>query len=300
MIYCGYKGIGKTTLSKNNKKYLDLDLNKLSQNEDNIIKILKHFESLGYHIMISYTNHYFVNKLRHLEFNLVTISPDIRLYERYLKDKNLNIDTDTFNTDIRFLQDDIFRDKRIIISDLNYNLEDEINKYHKELDEYKIADEKSNKMNHIHIFDMTEEQRNEYYNLNKITFEYNKKTGMEDVVRDSGLWIRFCYENNSHLLLGIVDAIDDICYIVLDTEMNIHYIPYIIRYDVVHCASDIPENYTLKSYNNYKEIVNNMVQQSVEAWVDEYYKNDKVKAEELRNEYKDLDNIYFYLWDKLK
>ena len=142
MIICGYAGVGKTTLCKQYKKYIDLDSNTFQKDSnwvetycETVIKLVND----GYDVFVSChkaVRNYFDTK----EIEYITISPTLELEKQWLEKLKKRYFDDTSDANYRavdriihhYTEDitDLLKARNVIVIDnVKYELKTLLNEY---------------------------------------------------------------------------------------------------------------------------------------------------------------------------
>ncbi len=150
MIIIGFPGIGKSTLAFNNDKFVDLESSYFkttdAKNEDWVVEYCQSAVYLSLHGFIVFVSSHkavrdYLAKI-HISEPIVYIFPSKRIKEQWIKkleDRCMNSGLDKdyrafirardhYDDDIRELYSDDGIPYKLVITDINYNLEEEIDK----------------------------------------------------------------------------------------------------------------------------------------------------------------------------
>ena len=141
MIIAGYQGIGKSTLSQKNNRFIDLESSSFWKDGTRLedwyyyyVNVAQHLDQSNKYIFVS--SHDIVREefnLRNIDYKVIFPSLELkeqwidRLIQRYKKDPSIK-NKNALNFANKYYDESIenlmLENDKIIIKDINYNLED--------------------------------------------------------------------------------------------------------------------------------------------------------------------------------
>lgn len=141
MIIVGYQGIGKSTLSQKNNRFIDLESSSFWKDEKRLEDWFYYYINVAQHLdqpnkIIFVSSHDIVREelnLRNIDYKVIFPALELkdqwidRLIQRYKKDpsvKNKNALNFAYKYYDESIENLMLENDKIIIKDINYNLED--------------------------------------------------------------------------------------------------------------------------------------------------------------------------------